>query len=53
VEELKHGRFDENEVFRRVLDYALSTGLSPARNPAVVFTHILKKELKYVPDRKV
>jgi len=39
-------RFNE-EIFERVLDYAKQAADGPARNPAAVFTAILKKELGY------
>jgi len=41
------GRFDENIIFRRVIDFALEASCPQSRNPAAVFTSILKKELGY------
>ena len=38
------GEFDE-KIFRVVLDYAAEAALPASRNPAAVFTAILKKEL--------
>jgi len=47
VKGCKSGRFDENSIFRRVLDFALEASGPESRNPAAVFTFILKKELGY------
>lgn len=47
VENCESGRFDMNNIFCRVIDFALEASGPESRNPAAVFTHILKKELKY------
>lgn len=41
-------KFNEHIVFRRVLDFALEASGPRSRNPAAVFTSILKKELGYL-----
>ena len=41
------GGFDEHVIFRRVLDFALEASGPGSRNPAAVFTAIMKKELEY------
>lgn len=41
------GRFHEHVIFRRVLDFAVEASGPGSRNPAAVFTSILKKELGY------
>ena len=46
------GIFNEWEIYRRILGYALDATQPPARNPAAVFMSILKKELNYVPGKK-
>ncbi len=48
VESCQVGRFDENIIFRRVIDFALEASGPESRNPAAVFTSILKKELGYM-----
>jgi len=45
------GRFQEDIIFRRVLDFALEASGPGSRNPAAVFTSILKKELGYRANR--
>jgi hypothetical protein len=40
-------KFNEYIIFRRVLDFALEASSPSSRNPAAVFTSILKKELGY------
>lgn len=47
VENCESGVFDYENIFRRVLDFALEASGPESRNPAAVFTHILKKELNY------
>ncbi len=42
-------KFNEHVIFRRVLDFALEASGPSSRNPAAVFTSILKKELGYQP----
>lgn len=49
--ETKFGRFDEDAIFRRVLDFALEASGPQSRNPAAVFMHICRKELGYHPQR--
>jgi len=41
------GQFDEQSIFRVVLDYALEASGPGSKNPAAVFMSILKKELGY------
>lgn len=43
----RDGRFDEHIIFRQVIDFALEASGPESRNPAAVFTTILKKELGY------
>jgi hypothetical protein len=50
VIETTAGRFNEFEIFRRVIDFALEASMPPARKPAAVFMSILKKELNYVSN---
>ena len=45
AEGCRKGGFDEHSIFRRVLDFALEASGPESRNPAAVFTSILKKEL--------
>lgn len=40
-------RFDEDTIFRRVLDFAVEASGPKSRNPAAVFISILKKELGF------
>ncbi len=47
VENCQAEIFDENVIFRRVIDFALEASGPESRNPAAVFTSILKKELDY------
>jgi len=44
------GKFNENTIYRRVIDFALEASGPKSRNPAAVFTSILKKELGYLSD---
>ena len=46
VERCQAGIYDEG-IFRRVLGYAVEAAGPSSRNPAAVFTAILKQELKY------
>ncbi len=46
----KDGKFNENAIFRRVIDFALEASGPKSRNPAAVFIAILKKELGYLTD---
>jgi hypothetical protein len=46
VERCQAGIYDEG-IFRRVLGYAVEAAGPSSRNPAAVFTAILKKELDY------
>jgi hypothetical protein len=41
------GSFDEFSIFKRVVDFALEATSPNCKNPAAVFTAILKKELGY------
>ena len=41
------GDFEQDVIFRRVIDFALEASGPQSRNPAAVFTSILKKELGY------
>jgi hypothetical protein len=41
------GALDEHEAFARVLDFAREAANPKSRNPAAVFTSILKKEMGY------
>jgi hypothetical protein len=45
----RSGIFDEHAIFRRVLDFALEASGPSCRNPAAVFTAIIKKEVGYSP----
>ena len=45
------GVFDEHVIFRRVLDFALEASGPSSRNPAAVFTTIIKKELGYMSTK--
>lgn len=47
VQGCRDGQFDEHIIFRRVTDFALEASCPESRNPAAVFTAILKKELGY------
>lgn len=47
VEKCRAGVFNEAVIFRRVIDFALEASGPASRNPAAVFTTILKKELGY------
>lgn len=53
VTECGQGGFDEDIIFRRVIDFALESSGPRSRNPHAVFTSIFKKELGYSPDKKV
>lgn len=44
----RSGKFDENIIFRRVLDFALEASGPTSRNSAAVFMYVLKKELGYL-----
>ena len=46
MQKINAGEFD-TEIFKRVLDYADEVSKNRCRNPAAVFTSILKKELGY------
>jgi hypothetical protein len=46
------GVFDEWEIYRRILGYALDATQPKARNPRALFLSILKKEMKYKPGQK-
>ena len=46
IEQCQADRFDE-KIFERVLDYATEAASTKSRNPAAVFTSLLKKELGY------
>jgi len=46
-DECKAGRLDTDSIFRRVLDFAIEASGPGSKNPAAVFTTILKKELGY------
>jgi len=46
-DECKAGRLDTNSIFRRVIDFAIEASGPGSKNPAAVFTTILKKELGY------
>jgi len=45
--ECELGHFDPNIIYRRVIDFAIEASGPGSRNPAAVFTSILKKELGY------
>lgn len=46
------GIFNEWQIYRQILGYALDASQPPARNPAAVFMSILKKELNYVSGKR-
>jgi len=50
IEKCKNDSFDENEVFRRVLDFAIEASGPESRNPYAVFMNIVKKELGYLKN---
>lgn len=47
AEGCRNNKFNEHVIFRRVLDFGLEASAPSSRNPAAVFTSILKKELGY------
>jgi len=47
AERCRNNKFNEHVIFRRVLDFGLEASAPSSRNPATVFTSILKKELGY------
>jgi len=47
VDGCRNGRFEEHEIFKRVLDFAIEASGPGSKNPAAVFTSIMKKELNY------
>ena len=51
VERCQAGVYDEG-IFRRVLDYAVEAAGPSSRNPAAVFTAILKTEVNYYAKEK-
>lgn len=50
IDGCKSGKFEQNTIFRRVLDFALEASGPKSRNPAAVFMSLLKKELGYLKD---
>jgi len=47
------GKFNENAIYRRVIDFAIEASGPNSRNPAAVFISILKKELGYLKDDRL
>jgi len=48
VGKVNDGVFNEYEIFRRVLDFAIEASGPNSKNQYAVFMHILKKELGYL-----
>jgi hypothetical protein len=46
-EKYENGSFGLDELFSRIIDYALESTSPGAKNPPAVFMSILKKELNY------
>jgi hypothetical protein len=47
VDGCRSEKFREHAIFKRVLDFALEASGPASKNPAAVFTYIMKKELNY------
>ena len=48
IEKVNANVFNEHEIFRRVLDFAIEASGPNSKNQYAVFMHILKKELGYL-----